>query len=144
MTPRQDNKEVSVPCHRLFRYSWRVPYDVDVCDNGHVGSHNFVVGDEVWVKPAHLSCTKQWASDVVTKVVSRHVSPSTGCYDTSGTCVSVCMLEMVTVTQPGTVDGLRPIQFSGATEPLQEARILTPLLSMWNMRQLMIVSMRSM
>jgi len=73
VTPRQDGKEQSVPSRRLYRYSWRVPYDVHVQTELHDVSDHFMVGDEVWVKPAVPSCTKQWALGKVTRVVSQHV-----------------------------------------------------------------------
>ena len=62
----------SIPSNVLFKYEWRVPFDVNLeevedCDNS-----SFVVGDEVWVKPPMTSCTKQWTLGVVTSVESTH------------------------------------------------------------------------
>ena len=73
VTPRQDGKELSVPCRRLFRYSWRVPYDVNGRKAPDEGRADFAVGDDVWVKPAVPSCTKQWMLGSVTGVISGHV-----------------------------------------------------------------------
>ena len=73
VTPRQDGSELTVPSRRLYRYSWRIPYDVNVRTEAHEDSNQFTVGEEVWVKPAVPSCTKQWALGIVTGVVSRYV-----------------------------------------------------------------------
>jgi transposase InsO family protein len=71
-TPRKDMEEGSVPSNMLFRYSWRVPFDVNTQECDVDGESSFQVGDEVWVKPSPPSCTKQWALGEVTRVVSKH------------------------------------------------------------------------
>ena len=62
-----------VPCHRLFKYPWRIPYDVNrqLADDDR-GSNAFSIGDEVWVKPSVPSCTKPWAPGRVTAIQSKH------------------------------------------------------------------------
>ena len=56
------------PTHRLFKYPWRIPYDVNVqlVDNDK-GSNVFSVGDE---KPSVPSCTKLWALLVSQSILS--------------------------------------------------------------------------
>ena len=73
VTPRQDDKDSTVPCRRLFKYSWRVPYDTNVLPEENGKSKHFKVGGEVWVKPSVPSCTKRWALGQVTRVISSHV-----------------------------------------------------------------------
>ena len=72
VTPRKETEESSVPSNLLFRYRWRVPFDVNRhTEDGDVES-SFSVGDEVWVKPSPPSCTKQWMPGKVTRIVSKH------------------------------------------------------------------------
>ncbi|XP_067944891.1 uncharacterized protein [Watersipora subatra] len=72
VTPRKGTDGGSVPSNNLYRYSWRVPFDVNLrgLDEGSQGK--FAVGDEVWVKPSTPSCTRQWAPGVITGVISKH------------------------------------------------------------------------
>ena len=72
VTPRKDSEPGSVPSTMLFKYPWRVPYDVNLVRIDDCLDSKFAVGDEVWVKPHPPSCTRQWASGVVTRVVSSH------------------------------------------------------------------------
>ncbi|KAF6023195.1 hypothetical protein EB796_018494 [Bugula neritina] len=67
-----DADESSVPSNVLFRYPWRVPFDINTPEAGACGDCNFAIGDEVWLKPPTPSCTKQWALGEVTGVISRH------------------------------------------------------------------------
>ena len=73
VTPRKGVEDASVPCRKLFKYSWRVPYDINQKVDLEVENEHFSIGDEVWVKPAIPSCTKHWTLGSVTKVQSRHV-----------------------------------------------------------------------
>ena len=74
VTPRKESETSSVPSNLLFRYTWRVPYDINLREvEDNKGSNTFAVGDEVWVKPAVPSCTKQWTLGEVTRVPSTHV-----------------------------------------------------------------------
>jgi len=73
VTPRKETERRSVPSCVLFSYMWRVPYDINCREVEDGESGSFAVGDEVWVKPAVASCTKQWALGEVTRVVSKHV-----------------------------------------------------------------------
>jgi hypothetical protein len=72
VTPRKDIEEGSVPSNLLFRYPWRVPFDVNTRQLDADGKNDFAVGEEVWVKPSPPSCTKQWALGEVTSVNSKH------------------------------------------------------------------------
>ena len=60
VTPRKEMEESSVPSNLLFRYHWRVPFDVNLRTEGGDVESSFSVGDEVWVKPSPPSCVKQW------------------------------------------------------------------------------------
>jgi len=71
-TPRKETEDSSVPSRSLFRYRWRVPFDVNQQSSGEEAGCSFSVGDEVWVKPNPPSCTSQWALGRVTSVVSEH------------------------------------------------------------------------
>ena len=72
VTPRKEAQAGSVPCNGVFRYEWRVPFDINTRRESSEEECTFEVGDEVWVKPSPPTCTKQWAPGVVTGVVSRH------------------------------------------------------------------------
>lgn len=73
VTPRSGVDENSVPSRKLFKYPWRVPYDVNQQVVDESKNCAFSVGDRVWVKPGVPSCTKQWASGRVTAVQSKQV-----------------------------------------------------------------------
>ena len=73
VTPRKEMDKESVPSSVLFKYEWRVPYDVNAREVKDGESSAFAVGDEVWVKPMVPSCTRQWTLGVITRVVSKHV-----------------------------------------------------------------------
>ena len=73
VTPRKGVEDASVPCRKMFKYTWRTPYDVNQKVDAERKSENFSVGDEVWVKPAIPSCTKRWTRGRVSKVQSTHV-----------------------------------------------------------------------
>lgn len=73
VTPRSKVEETSVPSGTLFKYRWRVPYDINQSEVDEPGSGVFSVGEQVWVKPAVPSCTKQWAPGRITGVQSTHV-----------------------------------------------------------------------
>jgi len=72
VTPRKDVDEGSVSSNVLFRYSWRVPFDVNTQEVDGAGESSFAVGDDVWVKPAPASCTKRWALGRITGITSKH------------------------------------------------------------------------
>ncbi|XP_067949793.1 uncharacterized protein [Watersipora subatra] len=72
VTPRKGTDGGSVPSNNLYRYAWRVPFDVNLRGLDEVSQGKFAVGDEVWVKPSTPSCTRQWAPGVITGVVSKH------------------------------------------------------------------------
>lgn len=72
VTPR-DSECHTIPSGRLFRYPWRIPYDVNVKVDEDGAKNAFSVGDEVWVKPPVPSCTKRWALGRVTAVKSKHI-----------------------------------------------------------------------
>ena len=72
VTPRKEIEESSVPSNLLFRYRWRVPFDVNLRTEGGDVESSFSVGDEVWVKPSSPSCVKQWMPGKVTRIVSKH------------------------------------------------------------------------
>ena len=72
VTPRKDIEESSVPSNLLFRYHWRVPFDVNLRTEGGDVESSFLVGDEVWVKSSPPSCVKQWMPGKVTRIVSKH------------------------------------------------------------------------
>ena len=55
----------------LFKYQWRVPFDVNTQELDGDDICKFIVGDEVWVKPSPPSCTRQWTPVEVTKIVSK-------------------------------------------------------------------------
>lgn len=71
VTPRSGIDENTVPSRKMFKYSWRVPYDVNCEVEEKSGA--FSLGDEVWVKPAVPSCTKRWSLGRVTEIQSKHV-----------------------------------------------------------------------
>ena len=73
VTPRKDVEDASVPHRKIFKYPWRVPYDINQKVDLERKNEHFSIGDEVWVKPAIPSCTKHWALGRVTKVQSEHV-----------------------------------------------------------------------
>ncbi|KAG1653350.1 hypothetical protein GQR58_025676 [Nymphon striatum] len=73
VTPRKDTDAGSVPSKGLYRYTWRVPFDVNFVQVESCDDSPFAVGDEVWVKPPIPSCTKQWSLGMVSDVVSRYV-----------------------------------------------------------------------
>lgn len=73
VTPRKESEAGTVPSSILFKYVWRVPFDVNVQEARNDVSCGFVIGDEVWVKPAVNSCTKQWSPARITGLVSAHV-----------------------------------------------------------------------
>ena len=56
----------------LFKYCWRVPFDVNLRTEGGDVESSFSVGDEVWVKPSPPLCAKQWMPGKVTRIVSKH------------------------------------------------------------------------
>ena len=72
VTPRKGTEESSVPSNILFRYHWRVPFDVNLYTADEDVENSFSVGEEVWVKPSPPSCTKQWMPGKVTRIVSKH------------------------------------------------------------------------
>ena len=51
VTPRKRTEETS---NLLFRYHWRVPFDVNLCAEDKDVKNSFSVGDEVWVQLLHL------------------------------------------------------------------------------------------
>ena len=69
-TPRQGQKDGSVPYKSLFSYTWRHP-DVDPPEHG-TPECTLRVGEEVWVKPPDAKCTSQWGRGVVTEVNSNN------------------------------------------------------------------------
>ncbi|KAG1671666.1 hypothetical protein GQR58_016346 [Nymphon striatum] len=73
VTPRKDTDAGSVPSNGLYRYTWRVPFDVNLAKVESFEDSPFAVGDEVWVKPPIPSCTRQWSLGIVSDVVSRYV-----------------------------------------------------------------------
>ncbi|KAG1715034.1 hypothetical protein GQR58_000608 [Nymphon striatum] len=73
VTPRKDTDAGSVPSNGLYRYTWRVPFDVNLVKVESFEDSPFAVGDEVWVKPPIPSCTRQWSLGIVSDVVSRYV-----------------------------------------------------------------------
>ncbi|KAG1712192.1 hypothetical protein GQR58_002379 [Nymphon striatum] len=54
VTPRKDTDAGSVPSKGLYRYTWRVPFDVNFVQVESCDDSPFAVGDEVWVKPPIL------------------------------------------------------------------------------------------
>ncbi|KAG1705790.1 hypothetical protein GQR58_003759 [Nymphon striatum] len=70
VTPRKDTDAGSVPSNGLYRYTWRVPFDVNLVKVESCEDSPFAVGDEVWVKPPIPSCTRQWSLGIVSDVVS--------------------------------------------------------------------------
>ena len=72
VTPQKGTKESSVLSNLLFRYCWRVPFDVNLCTGGEDVESSFLVGDEVWVKLSPSLCTKQWVPGKVTRIMSKH------------------------------------------------------------------------
>ena len=73
VTPRKDAEPGSVPSNALFRYQWRIPFDINLREVDDCQDSSFTVCDEVWIKPPQPSCTRQWASGKITRVVSTHV-----------------------------------------------------------------------
>ncbi|KAG1680249.1 hypothetical protein GQR58_012484 [Nymphon striatum] len=73
VTPRKNTDAGSVPSNGLYRYTWRVPFDVNLAKVESFEDSPFAVGDEVWVKPPIPSCTRQWSLGIVSDVVSRYV-----------------------------------------------------------------------
>lgn len=73
ITPRKETDESTVPSNGIFKYQWRVPFDINLKETDAQECNSFAVGDEVWVKPSLPSCTKQWTTGKVTDVVSKHV-----------------------------------------------------------------------
>ena len=47
----------SIPSHGVFKYEWRVPFDVNTKQPDPAERGAFGVGDEVWVKPSPPTCT---------------------------------------------------------------------------------------
>jgi len=47
VTPRKDADEGLVPSNVLFRYPWRVPFNINTPEAGVCGDCNFAIGDEV-------------------------------------------------------------------------------------------------
>lgn len=72
VTPRKEAEAASVPSNRVFKYEWRVPFDVNTKHDDPAEQGAFEVGDEVWVKPSPPTCTKQWMPGRITSIVSKH------------------------------------------------------------------------
>ena len=68
-SPRDRQKEESVPRASIFRSEWRMPGEVRRSEEA---SAKVKVGDEVWVKPPDARCTSQWGMGKVTKVNSKN------------------------------------------------------------------------
>lgn len=50
-----------------------MPYDINLWEVEDGEAVGFAVNNDVWVKPAVPSCTKQWAPGRVTRVVPKYV-----------------------------------------------------------------------
>ena len=69
MSPREGQKEDSVPHLHVHKYEWRIKgYADEVVEEQ--PECEFKVGDEVWVKPGNARCTTPWQEGTVTQVNS--------------------------------------------------------------------------
>ena len=75
VTPHCDQR--IIPSRKLISYKWRNPFlerstGMKTVDEHERASSEFVVGDEVWVKPPGARCTTPWKPGVVTGVNSKY------------------------------------------------------------------------
>ena len=68
-SPRDRQKEETIPHRSIFSYAWRHP-DVVPHQREYEGESRLSVGDKVWVKPASAKCTAQWGRGRVSRINS--------------------------------------------------------------------------
>ena len=70
VTPREGQRETTVPSNVLFQYKWRVPSVTLPKDKSKRNNGKWHLGDNVFVKPPLTRCTSMWPVGVVTGVDS--------------------------------------------------------------------------
>lgn len=70
MSPRDGQKDGTVPQKSIFDYEWRQPGVQPDISVDEAATGKIVVGDEVWVKPPQSRCTTKWKKGEVTSVNS--------------------------------------------------------------------------
>ena len=68
-SPRDRQKEETIPQRSVFNYVWRHP-EVVPCQREQSEGSAVSVGEEVWVKPASAKCTAQWGRGRVSRINS--------------------------------------------------------------------------
>ena len=71
ISPKEGQKEDSVPHKAVHTYEWRMKGSVDEEVEEDPGCE-LKVGDEVWVKPADARCTSRWQEGTVAHVNSEN------------------------------------------------------------------------
>jgi ribonuclease HI len=72
-TPREVDKESSVPSRGIYKYNWRCPYQEQNKEEEEEDDDSYRVGDDVLVKPVNAKCTSEWKDGNVTGIERKNV-----------------------------------------------------------------------